>query len=86
MLKIHLLSHRASGLSLAEIFLTLLKSFFTLWKQLEQKKTYNQVPLMPVRDKIGKYEAFLNNNADELQRKHGINMSKPSFIEQIHQQ
>lgn len=36
---------------------------------------------MPIRDKMARYEAFLNNNADELQTKHGINMNnKKSFL------
>jgi len=28
--------------------------------------TLNKIPLMPIRDKMARYEAFLNNNAEEL--------------------
>jgi hypothetical protein len=35
---------------------------------------------MPIRDKMARYEAFLNNNADELEKKHGITMNKKTFI------
>ena len=35
----------------------------------------------PIREKLSRYEAFLIHNSDEIQRKHGINMTKPTFIE-----
>jgi len=41
------------------------------------------VPLNPINDKLQRYEAFLIHNSDEIQRKHGINMQKPTFIEQF---
>jgi hypothetical protein len=44
------------------------------------KMTLNKIPLMPIRDKMARYEAFLNNNAEELQTKHGISMNKKSFL------
>lgn len=30
------------------------------------KQTLNKISLIPIRDKMARYEAFLNNNADEL--------------------
>jgi hypothetical protein len=42
--------------------------------------TVNNIPMPPIRDKMARYEAFLNNNAEELHNKHGINMNKRSFI------
>jgi hypothetical protein len=30
------------------------------------KLTLNKISLVPIRDKMARYEAFLNNNADEL--------------------
>ena len=44
------------------------------------KMTLNKISLIPIRDKMARYEAFLNNNAEELQNKHGISMNKKSFI------
>jgi hypothetical protein len=28
--------------------------------------TVNKISMMPIRDKMARYEAFLNNNAEEL--------------------
>jgi hypothetical protein len=44
------------------------------------KMTLNKINLLPIRDKMARYEAFLNNNSDELENKHGIQMNKRSFI------
>ena len=33
-------------------------------------------------NKLSRYEVFLQHNSDEIHRKHGINMLKPTFIEQ----
>ena len=41
---------------------------------------------MPIQEKLNRYEAFLQHNSDEIHRKHGINMLKPTFIEQYKQQ
>ena len=53
--------------------------------QLQIRYTINKVPLEPIQDKLARYEAFLLHNSDEIQRKHGINMMKPTFIEHYHQ-
>lgn len=50
------------------------------------KQTINKISLMPIRDKMARYEAFLNNNSDELEKKHGIPMNKNTFIQNIQQQ
>jgi len=47
------------------------------------KATVNKIGLSPIRDKMARYEAFLNNNSDELEKKHGIQMNKRTFIESI---
>jgi hypothetical protein len=45
------------------------------------KSTVNKISLIPIRQKLGNYEAFLNNNVDNLQNEHGIDLnSKPTFI------
>jgi hypothetical protein len=44
------------------------------------KMTLNKISLMPIRDKMARYEAFLNSNSEELEKKHGIPMNKKSFI------
>lgn len=33
-----------------------------------------------------RYEQFLLHNSEEIQRNHGINMTKPTFIETYQQQ
>jgi hypothetical protein len=50
------------------------------------KQTVNKISLAPIRDKMARYEAFLNNNSDELEKKHGIPMNKKTFIQSIQQQ
>lgn len=47
------------------------------------KQTINKISLMPIRDKMARYEAFLNNNSEELEKKHGIPMNKKTFIQNI---
>jgi hypothetical protein len=44
------------------------------------KLTLNKISLVPIRDKMARYEAFLNNNADELQTKHGITINQKNFL------
>lgn len=55
--------------------------FFTL-ERMGANKTINGIDVGPIRDKMAKYEAFLNNNAEELRTKHGIVPNKRSFIQQ----
>jgi hypothetical protein len=51
--------------------------------KLNVQQTVNKIALAPIRDKMARFEAFLNNNSDELEKKHGIPMhNKPSFIQQ----
>ena len=47
------------------------------------KMTVNKVAMMPIRDKMARYEAFLNNNSEELEKKHGIPMNRRSFIQNL---
>jgi len=45
------------------------------------KSTVNKISFLPIRQKLSSYEAFLNNNVDNLQNEHGINLNnKPTFI------
>jgi len=39
--------------------------------------------MMPIHEKMARYEAFLNNNSDELEKKHGISMNKKTFIQNV---
>jgi hypothetical protein len=48
---------------------------------LQVTQSISKVPLMPIQEKLNRYEAFLQHNSDEIHRKHGINMLKPTFIE-----
>ena len=46
------------------------------------KTTINKVNLGPIRQKLGNYESFLENNVSNLQSEHGIDLNtKPTFIE-----
>jgi hypothetical protein len=48
------------------------------------KSTVNKISLLPIRQKLGNYEQFLNNNVDNLQSEHGINLNnKPTFIQSV---
>ena len=47
------------------------------------KSTINKISLLPIRDKMARYEAFLNSNQEELEKKHGIQMNKRTFIENM---
>ena len=53
---------------------------------LQVNQSISKIPLQPIQDKLNRYEVFLKNNSDEIHRKHGINMMKPTFIEQYKQQ
>lgn len=44
------------------------------------KLTINKISMMPIRDKMARFEAFLNNNSEELEKKHGVSMNKRSFL------
>lgn len=44
------------------------------------KQSISKVNLMTFRDKMSRYEAFLNNNSDELEKKHGIPVNQVSII------
>lgn len=48
------------------------------------QQTVSKVPIEPIQEKLARYEAFLIHNSDELERKHGIPMNKPTFIETFH--
>lgn len=52
---------------------------FTL-ESIGAKITLNKISLLPIRDKMARYEVFLNSNAEELEKKHGITMNKRSFL------
>ena len=66
--------------------LTIAKELIQTMEALQIRLTLNKVPLEPIQEKLARYEAFLLHNSDEIQRKHGINMMKPTFIENYHQQ
>ena len=47
------------------------------------KFTLNKISLLPIRDKMARYEAFLNANSDELEKKHSITVNKRSFLQEM---
>lgn len=47
------------------------------------KFTLNKVSLVPIKDKMARFEAFLNNNSEELEKKHGITMNKRTFLDNM---
>ena len=45
------------------------------------KTTVNKINILPIRQKLGNYEAFLNNNVENLAQEHGINLNnKPNLL------
>jgi hypothetical protein len=66
--------------------LNIAKELLNTLSALEVNQSISKVPLPPIQEKLSRYEVFLQHNADEIHRKHGINMLKPTFIEQYKQQ
>ena len=66
--------------------LNIAKELLTTMDALRIRQTINKVPIEPIQEKLARYEAFLLHNSEEIQRKHGINMMKPTFIENYQQQ
>lgn len=65
--------------------LNIAKELLLTLDALQIRQTINKVPIEPIQDKLARYEAFLMHNSEEIQRKHGINMMKPTFIENFQQ-
>ena len=61
--------------------LNIAKELLQTMDALQIRQTINKVPIEPIQEKLARYEAFLLHNSEEIQRKHGINMMKPTFIE-----
>lgn len=57
------------------------KELMSTMQALQIRTTINKVPIEPIQEKLARYETFLLHNSEEIQRKHGINMAKPTFIE-----
>ena len=66
--------------------LNIAKELQSTLNALQIQRTINKVPIEPIQDKLGRYESFLMHNSEEIQRKHGINMMKPTFIENYQNQ
>jgi hypothetical protein len=50
---------------------------------LQVNQSISKIPLPPIQEKLQRYEVFLQNNMSEIHRKHGIDMLKPTFIENL---
>lgn len=59
------------------------KELLSTLDALQVNQSIGKVPLPPIQEKLGRYEHFLQNNMVEIQRKHGIDMQKPTFIENL---
>ena len=66
--------------------LNIAKELLNTLNALQVNQSISKVPLPPIQEKLARYEVFLQHNSDEIHRKHGINMLKPTFIEQYKQQ
>ena len=81
-----LIESQSKWTNFSKEILNISKELLFTVEQMGIKQTVNKISLVPIRDKMARYEAFLNNNSDELEKKHGIPMTKKTFIQSIQQQ
>jgi len=79
-----LIQSQSKWTSFAREIVNISKELLFSLEAMGAKSTVNKISLIPIRQKLGNYEAFLNNNVDNLQSEHGINLNnKPTFIQSI---
>ena len=61
-----LIESQSKWTNFSKEILNISKELLFSLEQMGAKMTLNKIPLMPIRDKMARYEAFLNNNAEEL--------------------
>ena len=78
-----LIDSQSKWTTFSKEILNIAKELLFSLESMGAKFTINKVSLMPIKDKMARFEAFLNNNSEELEKKHGISMNKRSFMENI---
>ena len=61
-----LIESQSKWTNFSKEILNISKELLFSLEQMGAKMTLNKIPLMPIRDKMARYEAFLINNAEEL--------------------
>lgn len=67
-----LIESQSKWTNFSKEILNISKELFFTMESMGVKQTINKISLAPIRDKMARYEAFLNNNSEELEKKHGI--------------
>lgn len=81
-----LIDSQSKWTNFSKEILNIAKELLFSLESMGAKFTLNKVSLIPIKDKMARFEAFLNNNSEELENKHGISMNKRSFVESMQQQ
>lgn len=79
-----LIQSQSKWTSFAREIVNISKELLFSMEAMGAKTTINKISLQPIRQKLGNYEAFLNNNVENLQTEHGIDLNaKPTYIQQV---
>jgi len=79
--KTTLIQSQSKWTSFAREIVNISKELLYSLEAMGAKSTVNKISFVPIRQKLANYEAFLNNNINNLQNEHGINLNnKPTFI------
>jgi hypothetical protein len=46
--------------------------------------TYNRISIDIIKEKLKKYDVFLTNNLEELEKKHGVILNRPPIIDSLY--
>ena len=75
-----LIDSQSKWTTFSKEILNIAKELLFSLESMGAKLTINKISMMPIRDKMARFEAFLNNNSEELEKKHGVSMNKRSFL------
>jgi len=78
-----LIESQSKWTNFSKEILNIAKELLFTMEKMNVQQTVNKISIMPIRDKMARYEAFLNNNSDELEKKHGVSVNKQSFIQSM---
>jgi hypothetical protein len=82
-----LIQSQSKWTSFAREIVNISKELLFSLEAMGAKTTVNKINILPIRQKLGNYEAFLNNNVENLAQEHGINLNnKPNLLQSMLQQ
>jgi len=82
-----LIQSQSKRTSFAREIVNISKELLFSLEAMGAKTTVNKINILPIRQKLGNYEAFLNNNVENLAQEHGINLNnKPNLLQSMLQQ